>query len=106
MSESGATPSPYSEERWIAVAVTYAAERGYTYSNECLADLSSFLRGAAANLRAAEAAENPDKLLQDVKRLVRLMIDERIAEDSTSTTLQEWTLTQAKLKFCPLFPFC
>ena len=93
-------------DSWLNAAVQYAQERGYTLDSGCLADLTTFLNDAARTLRASNEAAVASSHVADVERLVQFMIDELTAESPEATVLHEWTLLNARSRFCPLFPFC
>ncbi len=106
MSELEAIGDATPQEVWLDAARKYAELRGFTFEESCLADLTVFLTNAAIVLRSSSAEHTTDARVQDVERLVQLMIDVRVAEDPAANDLHEWTLIQARTKFCPLFPFC
>ncbi len=101
--------SPLSDdiaEVWINAAVQYAGSRGYTFDPSCLSDLTAFLNGAATQLRASDEAATADAHLLSVMQLVQYMIDDLTEQSPGEKVLHEWTFGNAKLKLCPLFPFC
>jgi len=101
--------SPKSDEiteLWIKEAVRYAEAKGYSFDPDCLSDLTVFLNNAAVQLRASEVEADGNPHLSGVTQLVQYMIDELNAQIPGEKVLHEWTLSSARLKLCPLFPFC
>ena len=101
--------SPMSDEiaeLWTKEAIRYAGAEGYTFDPNCLSDLTVFLNNAAMQLRASEAEADGNSHLSGVTQLVQYMIDELEAQSPGEKVLHEWTLSSARLKLCPLFPFC
>ncbi|SEC08040.1 hypothetical protein SAMN05443244_2596 [Terriglobus roseus] len=94
------------ETEWTAVAQEYAASRGYRFSDECLSDLRGFLAGGLANLGHRSSEIEIRSYNSSVVQLVQAMIDESAEVADGETILHEWTLQAARVKFCPLFPFC
>ena len=106
MSDYGSPLSDEIADSWLGVATAYAQSRGYTFASECIADLTEFLNGAAVQLRASGSDSTASSHNPDVQRLVQLMIEELNAQSPNDKQLHEWTLIDAKKRFCPLFPFC
>jgi hypothetical protein len=107
MSGFGTAPAPEpTVTLWLNAATQYAQSSGYTFEPACLADLTAFLDTGAAQLRSSgEEAVAPSQSA-NVQHLVQLMIEELAAQAPQDKELHEWTLMNAKLKLCPLFPFC
>jgi hypothetical protein len=93
-------------ELWIKEAVRYAEVKGYSFDPDCLSDLTGFLQNAAMQLRSSDEAADGTRYLLGVMQLVQCMIDELDAQSPGEKVLHEWTLPSARLKLCPLFPFC
>lgn len=91
---------------WLNVATQYAQSNGYTFEPACLADLTVFLSNGAAQLRSSGEEAAAPSHTANVEHIVQLMIEELAAQAPQDTELHEWTLMNAKLKLCPLFPFC
>jgi hypothetical protein len=91
---------------WLDVGINYARARGYTFGDDCLSDFSGFVANAAAQFRSSSAEVSASSRDDDVRRLVQYMIEELERQTPGDTTLHEWTLSGARLRFCPLFPFC
>ena len=92
--------------RWVATAVAYAQSRGYTFASDCLNDLTAFLGNGAVQFLAVASESDPNSHHGDVKRLVDYMIEELDRSAPGDKELHEWTLSAARSRFCPLFPFC
>jgi hypothetical protein len=99
-------PVPDSARVWLNVAQSFAQDQGYTFTTDCLTDLEHFLGDATVKLPASVITESAESHKDDVRRLVQYMIDEVKGVSPTDRELHEWSLSQARLRFCPLFPFC
>lgn len=91
---------------WIDVALQYASTRGYTFDPSCRADLVAFFGNAAERLRASGKESAASSFNQAVQVLVEYMIESLREESPVARELHEWTLANARTRFCPLFPFC
>jgi hypothetical protein len=106
MSDHGQTLPDAMSVAWRDLAVSYAGGKGYTFTPDCLSDLTAFLNGGAFQLRSADAEASSSSHVDEVKRIVDYMITELGRTTPGQTELHEWTLTAAKSGLCPLFPFC
>jgi hypothetical protein len=101
-----ATFSDEIADSWLSSAIGYAQARGYTFDPSCQADLTTFFNNAAAQLRASGAEAGAASHNQNVQLLVQFMIEELNTQSPEARVLHEWTLANARIRFCPLFPFC
>lgn len=92
--------------KWLDLAVTYASGRGYSFAADCLSDLTIFLSNGSRELQTSNRAAEASAHDQDVERLVNYMIDELERQTPGETELHEWTFANARIRLCPLFPFC
>lgn len=106
MSGYGATFSDEISDSWLSTAIEYARAWGYTFDPSCQADLTAFFNNAAAQFRVSGAEAVAGSHNQDVQHLVQYMIEELKKESPLALELHEWTLMNARARFCPLFPFC
>jgi hypothetical protein len=104
MTTTSSVPAPSS--KWLNVAQNFASEQGYTFTTDCLANLTSFLVNAAGKLGPEGVTESAESHIDDVRRLVQYMIEEVNSVSPTDRELHEWSLSQALMRLCPLFPFC
>ncbi len=106
MGGSGLTLPDEISGRWVTTAVAYAQSRGYTFTSDCLNDLTSFLGNGALQSLAVANEVPSNSHHDDVRRLVGYMIEELDRTAPGDKELHEWTLSAARWRFCPLFPFC
>jgi hypothetical protein len=97
---------PDAISRWMGVATSFALSRGYTFDPHCLKDLFDFLSGGAASMPESTSGDTLGTYDAAVENLVAAMIENLNIQDPLGSVLHEWTLSNAKLRVCPLFPFC
>jgi hypothetical protein len=93
-------------ERFLSHAKAVASRNGYTFAVNCENDLRTMIQTGITQLRLSPTAELSDRT-QVVENNLELLVLEMIrALPKGQTELQEFTLINAKLKLCPLYPFC
>jgi hypothetical protein len=93
-------------ERLLSRAKTVASRNGYGFATNCENDLRIMIQGGVTQLKSSNVVELLDAT-QAAENNLELLVLEMIRNvPAGQLELQEFTLMNARLKLCPLYPFC
>ena len=96
----------YIFDRFLSYAKAVASRSGYTFASNCEADMQSLIQMATAKLQGVNVQEQQNAIRVAENNLETLVLEMIRNVPPGGKELQEFTLSNARAKLCPLYPFC